>query len=46
MAAHGRKLRMALHWDGEVKGGNSLGGLGFWSFSETDTLPLSPLRRS
>jgi len=31
MTAHERKLRMALRWDGEVKKGSSLGGVGFWS---------------
>jgi hypothetical protein len=30
-SAHLRKLRMALHWDGEVGQGSSLGGVGFWS---------------
>ena len=32
MTAHERKLGMALRWDGKVKKGSSLGGVGFWSF--------------
>ncbi len=31
VAAHERKLRLALTWDGSVKKGASLGGVGFWS---------------
>ncbi len=31
MTAHERKLRMARAWDGSVRTGSSLGGVGFWS---------------